>query len=408
MQADVMILGGLNETSWPPLPETGPWLSRPMRTALGMSQPERQIGLAAHDFVQGAAAPTTYLTRSEKMDGAPSVAARWLRRLETLSGKLPRDEQYRLLDWWAKFDTAEQVQSAQSPAPRPPVEARPKQLSVTQIETLLHNPYEIYAKKILNLREWEAVDAPASASHRGTWLHGLMEDLIRTDGHKADDVAGALLALAETAQTSRAGGSAVLQHWQARLVALSEWVARYEGERQSEVEQSYPEVQGEMSLDIGGTSFGVTAKADRIDKRHDGRFDIIDYKTGEPPAKSSVEKHLSPQLTLEAAILEAGGFRASSGVLRGLTHEMRYLHLTGREPAGEVKKIENSPQLVDGVRATVEKLIAGYQKPEQPYAVHIRPRKTNFGGAYDHLARRKEWQADADIDADPSADGGDA
>ncbi len=408
MQADVMILGGLNETSWPPLPETGPWLSRPMRTALGMSQPERQIGLAAHDFVQGAAASTTYLTRSAKMDGAPSVAARWLRRLETLSGKLPRDEQYRLLDWWAKFDTAEHVQSEQSPAPRPPVEARPKQLSVTQIETLLHNPYEIYAKKILNLREWEPVDAPASASHRGTLLHGLMEDLIRTGGHKGGDVAGALLALADSAQTSRAGGFAVLQHWQARLVALSEWVARYEGERQSEVEQSYPEVQGEMSLDIGGTSFGVTAKADRIDKRHDGRFDIIDYKTGMPPSKSSVEKHLSPQLTLEAAILQAGGFRASQEALRGPTHEMRYLHLTGREPAGEVKKIENTPQLVDGVRAMVEKLIAGYQKAERPYAVHIRPRKTNFGGAYDHLARRKEWQADADTDADLLADGGDA
>ncbi|MBT5156726.1 MAG: double-strand break repair protein AddB [Rhodobiaceae bacterium] len=406
MQADVMILGGLNETSWPPLPETGPWLSRPMRTALGMSQPERQIGMAAHDFVQGAAAPTTYLTRSEKMDGSPSVAARWLRRLETLSGKLPRHEQYRLLDWWARFDTAEQVQSAPKPAPRPPVAARPKQLSVTQIEILLHNPYEIYAKKVLALREWEPADAPASAAHRGTLLHGLMEDLVRSGGYKSDDVAGALMALAQTAQQAQPGGAAVLQHWQARLSALSEWVADYEAARQAEVAQSYPEVHGEMALDIGGAAFTVTAKADRLDKRHDGRFDIIDYKTGQPPSKASLEKHLSPQLTLEAAILEAGGFTASGEVLQGHVHQLRYLHLTGREPAGEVKPMVSQPQWVDGVRAMVERLIAEYQKPERPYAVHIRPRKTNFSGAYDHLARRKEWQADADEASDEARDGG--
>jgi ATP-dependent helicase/nuclease subunit B len=399
MQADVMILGGLNETSWPPMPETGPWLSRPMRMALGMSQPERQIGLAAHDFVQGAAASTTYLTRAEKTDGAPSVAARWLRRLETLSGKLPRHEQYRLLDWWTRFDRAEQVQSAQSPRPRPPLEARPDQLSVTQIETLLHNPYEIYAKKILNLREWEPVDAPASAAHRGTLLHGLMEGLVRTNGHKSEDIAGALMALARDAQKDRPGGAAVLQYWQARLVGLSEWVADYETQRQNEVEASYCEVQGELTLDVLGAPFRVTAKADRIDKRYDGRFDIIDYKTGKPPSKPSVEKYLSPQLTLEAAILEAGGFAPTGEALQGQTHHLSYWHLTGREPAGEVRDIPSRAALVDGVRAMVEKLIAGYRDVQRPYLVHIRPRNTNFGGAYDHLARRKEWQADADDSA---------
>jgi ATP-dependent helicase/nuclease subunit B len=405
MQADVMILGGLNETSWPPMPETGPWLSRPMRSALGMSQPERQIGLAAHDFVQGAAASVTYLTRAEKTDGAPSEAARWLRRLETLSGKLPRQEQYRLLDWWTRFDRADQVQSAPSPRPKPPLDARPEQLSVTQIETLLHNPYEIYAKKILKLREWEPVDAPASAAHRGTLLHGLMEDLVRTQGHKSEDIAGALMELARDAQKNRPGGAAVLQYWQARLVGLSQWVGDYETQRQGEVETSYTEVQGELTLDVLGAPFRVTAKADRIDKRHDGRFDIIDYKTGQPPSKSSVQKHLSPQLTLEAAILEAGGFGVTEAGSPGLTYQLSYLHLTGREPAGEATHINSQATLVDGVRAMVEKLIAGYRDERRPYLVHIRPRNTTFGGAYDHLARRKEWQADGE-DGEDGAGGG--
>ena len=120
MQADVMILGALNETVWPPMPETGPWLSRPMREKLGMSQPERQIGQAAHDFVQAAAAPEIYLTRAKKIDGAPSVAARWLRRIETFAGKLPRQKGDALIGWWQSLDqSAEAVSPATAPQPLP-------------------------------------------------------------------------------------------------------------------------------------------------------------------------------------------------------------------------------------------------------------------------------------------------
>ena len=310
MQADVMILGGLNETVWPPMPETGPWLSRPMRAALGLSQPERQIGLAAHDFVQGAAAPTVYLTRALKADGAPTVAARWLRRLETLGGKLPRHEQQRLLGWWHSLDAADTAVPETAPAPCPPVALRPDRLSVTQIETLLHNPYQIYALKILGLRPWEAVDAPASAGHRGTLLHGLMEAWVAEGGHRSADPAAALSALAEAAQADRPGGAAVLQHWQARLQALGAWLAAHETARADMVKESHVELSGRLQIDVDGTPFTVTAKADRLDVLQDGRVTLIDYKTGALPSRKDVERHLAPQLTLEAAILAAGGFAA--------------------------------------------------------------------------------------------------
>lgn len=52
MSPDVMILGALNEDSWPGTADPGPWLSRGMRLAAGLEPPERQQGLAAHDFVQ--------------------------------------------------------------------------------------------------------------------------------------------------------------------------------------------------------------------------------------------------------------------------------------------------------------------------------------------------------------------
>ena len=75
-QPDLVILGSLNEGVWPRHQEAGPWLSRPMRKTLGLSPPERRIGLAAHDFAQGLGARDVYLTRADKVDGVQTVPSR--------------------------------------------------------------------------------------------------------------------------------------------------------------------------------------------------------------------------------------------------------------------------------------------------------------------------------------------
>ncbi|MCH1542447.1 MAG: double-strand break repair protein AddB [Alphaproteobacteria bacterium] len=398
MQADVMILGGLNETVWPPMPETGPWLSRPMRAALGMSQPERQIGQAAHDFVQAAAAPQVYLTRAEKIDGAPSVAARWLRRLETLAGDLPRDKGDALISWWQALDqTGGAPMPDSAPRPTPPTAARPRQLSVTQIETLLHNPYEIYARKILNLRALEAVDAPPNAAHRGIFLHRLMEKFIAAGHHKKPDAVTAFLDLAHAEEGRHADGAALMQFWQARLDALAFWLSDYETARTDKVKASFVEVTGKLTLG----DFTLTAKADRLDQYENGGFDIIDYKTGAVPGKSQIEAHLAPQLTLEAAILRDGLFedrRSAKPVsLSGACAALTYMKLTGRTPAAEPTAFDCSDALIDEVLDMLRRLIANYDAPSQPYLAHIRPRP-RFGvqnladTPFDHLARSPEWQ----------------
>lgn len=402
MQADVMILGGLNETVWPPMPETGPWLSRPMRAQLGMSQPERQIGQAAHDFVQAAAAPQVYLTRAAKIDGAPSVAARWLRRLETLAGELPRAKGDALVSWWQALDQTDTPPSPESaPRPTPPIAARPRQLSVTQIETLLHNPYEIYARKILNLRALEAVDAPPNAAHRGIFLHRLMERFIVGGHHKKPDAAAAFLDLAREEESHHAGGAAMMQFWQARLEALAFWLADYETARADKVDASFAEVTGRLVLG----DFTLTAKADRLDRHTHGGFEIIDYKTGAVPRRSQIEAHLAPQLSLEAAILRDGAFEDRRDInptsVTGPSAALTYLKLTGRTPAAEPTDFACSDALVDGVLDMLRRLVATYDTPHQPYLVHIRPRP-RFGvqhladTPFDHLARSPEWHDEDD------------
>ncbi len=83
-QADLVVLGGLNEGTWPGPAAQDPWMSRQMRRAFEIAAPERAIGIAAHDFAQAAAAPEVALTRAARSEGAPTVPSRWLLRLDTV------------------------------------------------------------------------------------------------------------------------------------------------------------------------------------------------------------------------------------------------------------------------------------------------------------------------------------
>ena len=86
-ESDRVILGGLVEGVWPPAPRNDPWLSRPMRHELGLDLPERRIGLSAHDFAQLLGADDVILSHAAKVGGAPSVASRFLHRLEAVAGE---------------------------------------------------------------------------------------------------------------------------------------------------------------------------------------------------------------------------------------------------------------------------------------------------------------------------------
>jgi ATP-dependent helicase/nuclease subunit B len=315
---------------------------------------------------------------------------------------LPRAKGDALVSWWQALDQTDTPPSPESaPRPTPPIAARPRQLSVTQIETLLHNPYEIYARKILNLRALEAVDAPPNAAHRGIFLHRLMERFIVGGHHKKPDAAAAFLDLAREEESHHAGGAALMQFWQARLEALAFWLADYETARADKVDASFAEVTGKLVLG----DFTLTAKADRLDRHTHGGFEIIDYKTGAVPRKSQIEAHLAPQLSLEAAILRDGAFEDRRDInptsVTGPSAALTYLKLTGRTPAAEPTDFACSDALVDGVLDMLRRLVATYDTPHQPYLVHIRPRP-RFGvqhladTPFDHLARSPEWHDEDD------------
>jgi ATP-dependent helicase/nuclease subunit B len=405
-ESDRVILGGLVEGVWPPAPRVDPWLSRPMRHELGLDLPERRIGLSAHDFAQLLGTEDVILTHSAKLGGAPAVASRFLHRLEAVAGeerwkKARRDGEH-YVQFAAELDQPDEVKPIEQPAPKPPLAARPLKLSVTAIEDWLRDPYTIYARHILRLGSLDPVDMPLSAADRGSAIHEALGEF--TDTFAAalpDQPALALRRIGEKYFEPLMERPEARALWWPRFQRIAGWFADWELARRGDIDRIAAEINGKIGIPLDNArTFILSARADRIEQRHDGSFAILDYKTGQPPTGKQVRMGLSPQLTLEAAILREGGFE---GIDAGSSvGELVYVRLSGNNPPGEQRSLElkiknETPQrpdeAADYARAQLEILIRKFENEDEPYTSLNLSMWSNRYGDYDDLARIKEWSA---------------
>lgn len=395
LRPDVLILAGLNEGTWPADAASDPWMSRPMRKTFGLPQPEQRIGQAAHDIAQGLCAPDVILTRSLKVEGTPTVASRWWRRFDQVveAADIPTHTEtgrYAWLPWAASLTRPKIIAAWPAPAPAPPVEVRPRRLSVTEIETWMRDPYEIYARHVLKLRALDPTDADAGSAGYGIIVHDILQDFVQRHPETLPkDVAGALRAIAEK-HFGRAGlAPGVLAFWAPRFERIVTWFAAMETERRSTVQRVHAEVKGSHVLDGPAGPFELVAKADRIDERTDGTLAIIDYKTGAVPSPKEVAAGYAPQLPLEAVIATEGGFK---DLAAKAVSELAYWRLTGRGEGGEARAAGDDAEALraealDGLLG----LIAAFDDPKTPYEARPHPDMAPQYGDTQHLARVKEW-----------------
>jgi ATP-dependent helicase/nuclease subunit B len=403
---DRVVLGGLNEGTWPPETRSDAWLSRPMRHALGLDLPERRIGLSAHDFAQLLGAGEAILTRAGKLAGAPTVASRFLQRLAAVAGERwqeVRGRGERYLAWARELDRPrDPPRPAARPAPRPPLAARPTRLSVTEIEHWLRDPYTIYAKHILRLIPLDPVDTPPGAADRGTVIHGAVGDFTQAFAQRLPaDALAELLALGRKHFAALEDYPEARAFWWPRFERVARWFADWENGRRAHLEAVHAELRGEIEIPLGERTLRLSARADRIERLGAGDYAILDYKTGRVPTVPQVTSGLAPQLTLEGAILRAGGFRdiPAQASLSALV----YVSLRGGEPAGEEKELKFKDSLPDAeadiaLRKLTE-LARRFADEATPYLSRERPMwERRAYGDYDHLARVKEWSLNGGAD----------
>jgi ATP-dependent helicase/nuclease subunit B len=417
---DLIVLGGLAETVWPPMAEPGPWLSRPMRTRVGLPAPEEAVGQAAHDFVAACcSAPNVVLSCPVRRDNAPAVPARWLTRLDMFlagtfngvgtvnsaaSGDVAALPEHPAVAWARAMDLPEGPPApVKPPSPRPPVNKRPRQLSVTAIETWLRDPYAIHARYILKLAALKPLDEATDASDYGSLVHDGLHRFLRAHGATWPAEAARELRLAMARALGEAGlRQALVAWWSPRLERIADWVAETETERRAlrAPLTIATEATGAIDLLRPGGRFRLTGRADRIERYDDGTLAILDYKTGSPPSQKDVEAGLAPQLLLEAAMAGDGGFGPE---LRGTTADLIYWRLSGGLDPGESmplykKRSAEIPDAVLNAKDRLGDLIDAFDQPGRAYLSRPHPGLAPRFSDYEQLARVAEWSAAGDGD----------
>ena len=387
-RADLMILGGLNEGSWPGLPAPDPWLAPAIRRQLGLPGMGEAMGLAAQDFARAAAAPRVLLTRARRDAGGPRVASRLWLRLQAVAGALPSRPD--LIAHARALDGGGAPRPRPRPAPRPPLELRPQRLSITDCDTLLADPFAFHARKILRLSAWEPLDQDPTPQLRGEIVHGVLEAWIKA-GHGTP---AQLMQLAEARLAEEAAHFPLLRAlWLPRARAAIQWAGGQIMARLAEWPHMHAEVAGHYTLPNGVT---LSGRVDRVDRSDDGRIAVIDYKTGQPPTGKAVKAMDANQLALGLAMAAAGVLQDGNGlaVPGGAAAEIAYWQLKGSangpgKISRPLKAGDDVPRHVADVLDAVNTLTTKFLQTDAPLEAIWRP--AFRWNDYDHLARVAEW-----------------
>lgn len=380
-QADLMILGGLNEGVWPASPAPDPWLAPKIRANLGLPGLEFRVGLSAHDFASALGASNVLITRARRDSRSPTVASRLWLRLQAMTGGLARDTRLERLA--LALDNPGVPRPADRPAPKPGIDQRPKRISVTAVDRLKADPFAFYAQQILGLRRFDPVDADHSAAWKGIAVHAVLEAWLRED----DCDPGKLVAGAQALLASATIHPMLRALWQPRLMEAIRWIEGLETENRAAGRRPVAaEKTGEAVID-GVTLYG---KADRIDRLADGGLAIVDYKTGKAPSQKAVDEGFSLQLGLLGLIAEGRGFEGLSG--HSKAHEYwslsKYRDQFGR--CVRPDRTMGADGFLDHARRNFRQVAGEYLVGDKEFQAKLHPAYAPYGD-YDQLMRLEEW-----------------
>ena len=361
--ADVVILTGLNEGMFPARGYENAWLPPAVAAAVGLPPADRKVSLMALDFMTLSCGENVYWLRSRISGGTQTTESRFLSRVAVaMRHDIPGD---------ADLAQAVDARDACTPnplrivPPTPPADR--SDIYVTELELLIHNPYAFYAKHILRLRPRDDYWVGPDARTFGNLVHDVIE-------RATDWRATTLVAEMDCRAAAAVGANSVLYHfWHRRFAEIAPLIAETFGG-----DAGHAEIPG--SIQIAGRT--VRARADRV---WDGC--VLDIKTGAAPSKKQLMDGNMPQLPLEAAMLQSGGF-AIPTTGKSRTPIMRFLQLRNRDTKLIEYGADDTAAMMTAARGKVSTLFGQYNHPGAPYEY----RETNEVKyhAYDDLARLKD------------------
>jgi ATP-dependent helicase/nuclease subunit B len=395
--ASHVILASFNEGDWPRDPGLDPWLSRAMRRNFGLPARERGTGRLAADLMQWVQAPHVLITRSRRTQGTITPASRWLDRLDVVYGAhhggafFPRYTPARP----APPKPIITPNLGKRPGPCPPVALRPFTYSASNIQDLMTNPYQFYARKILRLRPLDPFDQPFDARLMGTLIHSVLDTLIKHGLDPTDPKwnTHATQILDQTlAQTLPNPAS----RWSVRpriKMALENFrVQDIQWRAQTGALPIATETTWEAPLTLAtGQTITLQARLDRLDAAATGEWMIIDYKTGANlPPKKDCRSGLAPQLPIQEWVVNRG--TPVDGIQRsGIMSSAHFWPISPR--TGEMVSFAAQAQtsVFPDTDHGLLSLLTVFLDPTTPYWPYPDPARPTKGDDYHHLMRFDEW-----------------
>lgn len=389
-QADIVICGGLNETTWPQIAQPDPWLAPAIRRHLGLATLDRNIGLSAHDLATALGAKDVLLTRARRDRSGPTVASRFLLRIKALLGDQLRTDADTPAIAGQLDQPLEKQDFAPRPKPKPSSEQRRVTLSITNFDQLKSDPYSFYARKILGLKVLDPVDAEPSHAWRGTLVHEILQHWFEED----DCAPEKLIERAEALLTNGALDPLLRTLWQPRIAEGLRWIAA-ETQRMRDEEGRrllVAEEKGEMEL----LGVPITGRADRIDALADGNLVIIDYKTGLSPKPRQINAGFALQLGLVGMMAEHGVIKNVSGTAMRFEYwslakdKGKFGHIAVANSTKPNNNKQAAEDFVAFVKGQAEQALTAWILGAEPFTAKLHPDYSDYAD-YDQLMRRQEW-----------------
>ncbi|MDR3155850.1 MAG: PD-(D/E)XK nuclease family protein [Holosporaceae bacterium] len=381
LDADLIIVAGVNDANFSFTEPNDFWITKSMLKILGIQTADEKNRFVQRVFERLIHKDNVLITRSKTADGIQRPCYRFFERL---MNNLKIHRATWLEQLMVNCNRAQRRIKISSVAPNPPICYRPLQLSISDVELLMHNPYGLYAKKILGLRELRPMGSHGNV--RGNFIHEVLDKFIKSNNIRQN--VDLLHQIAEHMLDGTCLDATSLGLWYFRLKSIFAFVMdnlpKHHCRSMSEVFGEYiVEVSEKCQLKISGI-------LDRIDIYDDGSWAIVDYKSGVVPSRRQVMYGHEPQLAIEALMAQYNG--NGIGVPCTKVSSLQYWRLNGLGIGGEIHVVAANPEevnhLMDVTLGNLRKIITKYNIIGIPYEVNV---QYLYDAAYRHLARIKEW-----------------
>ncbi|MCC8418689.1 MAG: RecB family exonuclease [Rickettsia endosymbiont of Glossina mortisans submortisans] len=372
---DLIILPHFNNENWTPTAKSHPWLSKKALQILNIDYNETASTLYSDYFNLFLQNKQVIILNAKKYDGKLSVPSNLFLKLQDVipavhyvipaEAGIHLDMDSRLHGNDIRKNDIGDDFTAHS-------HSFPNILSVTDIETLIRNPYGFYAKKILGLRKKDNIWEEPKISDFGNFIHKVLEEYSKNYDKQFInlnllDKQNALINIGNHILYGTILPNYTKKTWQIKLTAFSKAFILFDIERRKNCKEIYFETKGELRLNIAGQDIKIIGIADRIEISKSNNITILDYKTGTIPTKKEIELGLSPQLIIESLMLLENGFLECNSISllchsreSGNPITIAYVKITSTEPYVQTTEIALSIETLNRHKAGLVKLLEYY------------------------------------------------